>query len=55
MRNPPAFITSYMKRKGIDVEPKATAMWPISSAPTSAPPHRPLHFQKAHTRVTPNR
>ena len=22
----PAFITSYMKRKGIDVEPKATAM-----------------------------
>ena len=56
----PAFITSYMKRKGIDVEPKATAMLadfvgPDLSRLTGELEKLIITLPKGHTRVTPNR
>ena len=54
----PAFITSYMKRKGIDVEPKATAMLadfvgPDLSRLTGELEKLIITLPKGHTRVTP--
>ena len=54
----PAFITSYMKRKGIDVEPKATAMLadfvgPDLSRITGELEKLIITLPKGHTRVTP--
>ena len=54
----PAFITSYMKRKGIDVEPKATAMLAdfVStdlSRLTGELEKLIITLPKGHTRVTP--
>ncbi|KAA5445045.1 DNA polymerase III subunit delta [Bacteroides cellulosilyticus] len=54
----PAFITSYMKRKGIDVEPKATAMLAdfVGAALrrlTGELEKLIITLPKGHTRVTP--
>ena len=54
----PAFITSYMKRKGIDVEPKATAMLADFvgadlSRLTGELEKLIITLPKGHTRVTP--
>lgn len=54
----PAFITSYMKRKGIDVEPKATAMLADFvgadlSRLTGELEKQIITLPKGHTRVTP--
>ena len=54
----PAFITSYMKRKGIDVEPKATAMLADFvgadlSRLTGELEKVIITLPKGHTRVTP--
>lgn len=54
----PAFITSYMKRKGIDVEPKATAMLTDFvgadlSRLTGELEKLIITLPKGHTRVTP--
>ena len=54
----PAFITSYMKRKGIDVEPKATAMLADFvgadlSRLTGELKKLIITLPKGHTRVTP--
>ena len=54
----PAFITSYMKRKGIDVEPKATAMLADFvgadlSRLTGELEKLSITLPKGHTRVTP--
>ena len=54
----PAFITSYMKRRGIDVEPKATAMLadfvgPDLSRLTGELEKLIITLPKGHTRVTP--
>ena len=54
----PAFITSYMKRKGIDVEPKATAMLAEFvgadlSRLTGELEKLIITLPKGHTRVTP--
>ena len=54
----PAFITSYMKRKGIDVEPKATAMLADFvgadlSRLTGELEKLIITHPKGHTRVTP--
>ena len=54
----PAFITSYMKRKGIDVEPKATAMLADFvgadlSRLTAELEKLIITLPKGHTRVTP--
>ena len=54
----PAFITSYMKRKGIDVEPKATAMLAAFvgadlSRLTGELEKLIITLPKGHTRVTP--
>ena len=54
----PAFITSYMKRKGIDVEPKATAMLADFVGPdlrrlTGELEKLIITLPKGHTRVTP--
>ena len=54
----PAFITSYMKRKGIDVEPKATAMLADFvgadlSRLTGELGKLIITLPKGHTRVTP--
>ena len=54
----PAFITSYMKRKGIDVEPKATAMLADFvgadlSRLTEELEKLIITLPKGHTRVTP--
>ena len=54
----PAFITSYMKRKGIDVEPKATAMLADFvgadlSRLTGDLEKLIITLPKGHTRVTP--
>ena len=54
----PAFITSYMKRKGIDVEPKATAMLADFvgadlSRLTGELEKLIITLPKGHTRITP--
>ena len=54
----PAFITSYMKRKGIDVEPKATAMLADFvgadlSRLTGELEKLSITLPKGHTRITP--
>lgn len=56
----PVFITSYMKRKGIDLEPKATSMLADFvgtdlSRLTGELEKLIITLPKGQTRVTPNR